>query len=791
MKVSLNLIKEFVKINTEPEALGKLITEKAFEVEAIHGGKVNFSNVYTAKVEKIEKHPNADRLRVISLNLATKKLSPVVCGAWNFKEGDVVLVATPGAVIARSIHNPEEGSFKLGKATIRGVESQGMICSAYELGLSDELRDGVVVMPASTPIGVDYANSLTKDTVFDLALPANRPDLFSHLGVAREIGAILNKKVVNLDVKESKLLGKIRKENIVKVPKLCKKFYTIKINNVEITESPDFIQTALNAVGIKPINNIVDITNFVMIEIGQPLHAFDASKLSGQIVVKSAKASEQVELLNHKTYKLESDMVVLSDGKKTLDVAGIMGGLESEVTEETKEIILIAENFDMGNIRKTSKRLGLRSEAGTRFEKGLHSYLTTLGVNRAVELIAKHANGEVVETVLFDESKPEVTKIDFTDRQINQLLGTEIPAQKIKEFLERYGIVVTGNGKMRAVIPYFRTDITTVEDLAEEVLKLFGTNNIKSAPIAALSNHYEGDKRWKFLRNTKNYWVSAGFFEVQNYSFLSDTDINILKGNLEDHVSVKNPLSEDQGYMRKDSLAQLLKNAKLNQNSVDTLKIFEVAKRYEDYLKETWIFCNLILSKVETIQTLFSKARGECELFLEKSGITEYKWKFGKTNAEIEVQGEIVGKVEVIDADISEGYDLYTQPIFVHLEVERIFELSKKSTFEEFSRFQIVNRDVSVVVDFALNWQHLDNAIHEILRRNNDIETRVKVLDIGSMSTEKKAIDFANKLKAEGKKNWLISFEFKPKNKTLTDAEINGFLDQILVKLKGSGALIR
>ena len=539
MNVSLQWLGELVelpplKTQKQAEELARQITEHCFEVEKVRasadGAAVKFSGVFTAVVTSVEKHPNADRLRVVSLTVGKKEISPVVCGAWNFDVGDVVALALPGANIPHDIHSSAHESFILGKAKIRGIESQGMVCSGFELGLSPEPETSpeILVLRNGTPHGEDFAkfSSQTHGAVLEVSLPPNRPDLGSHLGTAREVSAALGFKTTPLfhkliaTPKLPKPPKKVATPLSVKIEDkaACRTYIGARVK-VKVQPSPKAVQDKLASIGLRPISNVVDITNLAMYEIGQPLHAFDAAHVHGGIVVRSAKAGESITTIDHKSRELKPGMLVIADAQAPLAVAGIIGSVtSSEVTDATTEIILESANFDPASIHKTSRALGLRTDGSGFWEKGLKPEQAVAGMVLALEYLRKSlADAEILDISVNGTLATPTKFVPFTTEKINALLGSSYSPAHVKKILTAFGFTVGGStGKSKATLPYFRQDVESYADLAEEVLKVTGMNEMPKSPLA-VERHAVAVNAEEPFERVKNYLCNLGFSEVQNY----------------------------------------------------------------------------------------------------------------------------------------------------------------------------------------------------------------------------------------------------------------------------------
>jgi phenylalanyl-tRNA synthetase beta chain len=789
MNFSLNLLKKFVSIEVPAAELAELLTERVFEVEDVRELAAQFNHVIAAKVTKVEKHPNADRLRIVTVTDGKKELGPIVCGAHNFDVGATVALALPGAHIPQNIHSDSHEGFTLEKATIRGVESQGMICARFELGLSDKPEDGIWLLDEKVALGTEVAELIPQDTILDIALPPNRPDLYSHFGVAREIHAVLG-----YQLKDQPRLGKIRpsKESTFHVQvedyELTPKFWAAKIN-IKVQPSPQWLQDHLHALGSKSINNVVDITNYVMSELGQPLHAFDATAISGTMHIRKAEAGENITLLNRKGYKLEPTMLVIADDKKALDVAGIMGGADSEVKPETKTIILTAANFNPTNIRQTSKKLGLRSDASALFEKGLHPNLTDLAMARAMELLREHAAARIAEIALIDHSDQKLEKINLTPDEINNLLGTRLTPTEIHSYLSRFGIKITGTKTMVAVAPWWRPDLRDAPDLAEEVLKVHGVNTVVPQPFTLVGQSPSGfEALWRNLRVTKEFWTRSGYFEVQNYSFVSGQDITKYERTPADHIAITNPQSVDQGYLKRDLFIPLLKNVRANQYFTDDFRLYEIGKHYNGFENEPLILSGVSFSKTVPVQKRVAELKGDIVQFVQVLGITNLAFEVGSGSVTLMIGETNVGSLGLFSAEVRQNFDITNEVTWFELDLTAIYQFRKDLGASVPNKFPKIKRDISLVVGSGTRWQ----SIERVIRSGSDLIQDVSIIEADFLTTDKAAKEFHDNLQKQNQKNLGIRVVFQAPDRTLTEAEITGIFDQILVQLgKELGAHIR
>lgn len=804
MKVSLNWLSQFIQVPKDHEKFARQITEHCFEVEKIiFPGKEEyaFSNVFVAKVLDYAKHPNADRLRVVKVELgAGRIIEPVVCGADNFVHGDMVALALPGAVIPQNVHSDAHETFVLEKAKIRGVESQGMICSAFELALTGEPeeRPEIMVLSKDAKPGQDLVSYLrnsakSKDVIFDLSLPANRSDLYSHVGIAREISAILGIKkkpaLINYE-KLAKIKPAKRLKVAIKDPKKCPAYIGMRIK-VKIKESPDFIQERLMALGLRPINNVVDITNYVMHEMGEPLHAFDSSKVKGRINVRTARHNEELTTIDHRRRILRESMLVISDDQKALAVAGIMGGADSEVSESTKEIILEAANFAPTQIRRTSKELGLRTEGSGYWEKGLIPRQAYIGSRKALELLQKYASAELIEYSEAGNFDEHERKFAIGAEEINSLLGSDFSATRIKKYMQQLGFGTAGSNKITISVPWFRKDVSSSADVADEILKIAGMNFMEKSPLLIARSQIQVNADNRFM-DLKEFMSGCGYNEVQNYSFVSEKEIAAFGRPLaSEYVSVLNPLSADQGYLRKNLLLHLIKNASSNSKNFDSFKLFEVGKSYAGFLKEPDLLTFVNFGKNKSPQQLYAEAKGTAEALIK--AYTSHPIKYTQSGdgqaVDFEVIGKTFGSVGLVDAKTLKNFDVEYPLAFCKLEVAPFIEFAEIKKYSEFSKYPQKVLDISLVVNIGAKWSQID----EIVRKaGGQMLDSVDLFEAAHFYPKSAVPSFHKDLAKKGLKNMAFHLIFQAKNKTLKDSEILPIYDKIIVDLKSKlGAEIR
>ena len=785
MKLSLNLLKTFIDFKETPEQLAEILTERAFEVEEIIERKPRFTKVLSAKVTKIEKHPDADKLRIISLDTGLNQISPVICGAYNFSVGDIVALAQPGSLIPQNIHSDKHEGFTLEKAKIRGIVSEGMICAKFELGFSnDPNEEGIWILEPNTSIGEDVSKLVSTDVIFDVALPANRPDLHSHWGAAQEISAVLGiPTIVRPDFEHELKTGNLDSISVI-TEKECSKIISVKVDDVQIKPSPDFISKTLISLGIKPINNIVDITNFVMFELGQPMHAFDFQTLHGDLKVRYAKNGEELHALNNLTYKLESSTVVIADDEKALDIAGIIGGRDSGVTSKTDSILLTAANFDPKYIRITSNKIGVRTEASALFQNGISPLLVEKSIHRALYLIQKYAGGTVSKTSSFGNTKIKQINVSFTPHDINKLIGTNYTSAEIVTNLERWGIKTTEQANnLAAEIPWWRSDITDTADLAEELIKSVGINTITPQPLIISTENVETSlSQSEHYLNIKQWWARSGFNEVKNYGFVSEQDILKAEQSTENLIEIANPLSMDQQYMKRSMLIPLLKNVSLNSKNFDEFKLIEIGYRYKSFGNEVPTLSGIAYSKDNNeSQLLYNEIHGYIVEFLKSLNITNYQWTIDKltTSAELQINKDKIGTLSLITPKILKNFGINGSVVWFQFSLQKLIDKISTIRFHPFTKYPKIYRDISFDIPKDTDWFNIEPVFSEA----SELLIDNRIFDANYIVTNNNK-EFHEKLDAEGLKNFGVRLTFMSPERTLKDSEINGIMDKIMLELK-------
>ena len=623
MKLSTNFVKDYVDIDVDLKTLAEDMTGVGNEYDSAEK-LINATNLVVGEVIECEMHPDSDHLHVCKVNVGNEVLQ-IVCGAPNVRKGLKVIVALVGAELP--------GDFKIKAGKIRGVESNGMLCSIAELGLDSKFlrpedKEGIHELPETAVPGDDPIKLMEMDDgVIDFELTSNRGDLLSILGMAYEIGAIYDKKVKDIDLSYNQNNEDINNSFKVNVKTdNCSIFLAKRVENVVIKESPTFIKNRLIASGIRPINNVVDISNYVMLEVGQPLHYYDADTLNGCLEVRMAEENEKLTTLDDIERTLSSEDIVISDGKKAIGLAGVMGGAETEITENTKNIMIESAIFDNVKIRKTSKEI-LRSEASNRFEKGLDPNRTYMAIERSCHLLEKYADAKIVGgLVKYDTTSLEDTKIDVSLEKVNRVLGTTISKEDVLDVFRKLAFECEVNGdKITVSVPKRRIDISIEEDLIEEVGRIYGVNNIEgklpSLPLKQGSYN-------KKLRNIRNKMIDLGLNETLSYILVNDKEATKYTTDNVEIVKLLDPMTEERNTLRYSMIPSLVKIYEYNKaRSQKDVSIFEIGKGFykkDEQYGENLKLCALMTGErylsVKSKQVDFYDIKGVAEELLDYLG---------------------------------------------------------------------------------------------------------------------------------------------------------------------------
>ncbi len=786
-------LRDYVDMDTAPDELAKKLIMTGCQVEGYKELGSDIKDVVAGRIITISKHPDADKLSVCSVDVGDEEPLQIVCGAGNIFEGALVPVAKIGACLP--------GGICINKSKLRGIFSCGMLCSGRELGLSASDYpgagvDGIMILKEGYALGAELREILgLTDTVFEIEVGANRPDCLSVIGIARECAATLDTGVKMPDIAYSENGGSIFEYVKVKVedPDLCERYVARAVRNVKIGPSPKWLSDRLISAGIRSINNIVDITNFVMLETGQPMHAFDHKDIrGGEIIVRRAIDGENITTLDGKERELTGDMLLICDAEGPIGIAGVMGGENSEVKDDTATVIFEAAKFAQGNVRRTSRALGLSTESGMRFSKGVDTAGCKAAMDRALHLVEQLATGEVVSgeiDVLSVDILPR--EITVSAEKINSKLGTSLEAGKMAGFLKRVFIDTRVNGsELVCNIPGFRGDISCGDDIAEEVGRMYGYDNIPLIKMAGEVRRGLIPAQEKCTDKVKALLTGLGYCECVTYSFASISDLdklNIPKGdNLRDMVKIMNPLGDEQSYMRTTPIPAMLKavETNLNQKAKD-LRLFETGRTYmrdeKDVLPDEEQYVCIAVCGDEFLQL-----KGTVENLLEAFGIKKAKFAaegaayFHPGRKAAVYSGSVkLGEMGEIHPDVADAFGIEKRVCIAKLDIENINAVSGETVkFEALPKFPAVERDIALIVDAGVPAGALLECIES---RAGEYFESASLFDV-----------YTGGQLGEGKKSLAFTIVFRAKDRTLLDEEANEARDAVAAAAaKKLGAKIR
>lgn len=789
MRVSLNWLRKYIDNLeiTDFEFLKQRMITIGLDIETIEYEGDKYRNFVVGEVKECLPHPNADKLTLCKVDIGERILD-IVCGAPNVRTGQKVCVALEGAIIPK-------GGLVIQKTRIRGIKSEGMICAEDELEISDN-HSGIMELSADVPVGMPFSEYIgANDYIFEIGVTPNRGDLFSHIGIAREIAAIYGKKLKlpEITLRESNE----KSSDYIKInieSEYCKRFTGRVIRNVKISESPEWLKKALISVGLRPRNNVVDITNYVMYEVGQPLHAFDYDNIRGkQIIVKVANSGDKFTTLDSKERILNEYSLMVCDAEGYSAIAGIMGGEFSEITEKTQNVLLESAYFDPVCIRRNSKKLGLQTDASQRFERGVDISKIVYASNRAAQLIQEIAGGEVLKGIVdvYPEKFREIV-VGLRLEQLERIIGQHFTEKEVIDLLERIEIefVEKNNGKLKFRIPeHRRGDIYREIDLIEEIVRIYGYDKIEnlSSIKLGLDLQYEfNNKFFELLDRTRNHFIGRGFNEIITYS---QQDEKLIEKFTSNYVKIKNPNSVEMNVMRINLLFGMLATIRNNLNFSGkdiSLKLFEtgrVFKKENSNFKEQTMLCVALAGKYD-YRSFNTKERnfdyfdlkGEVETYLEKLHINDYSFVSINNEKELASAGIYISNKEsgtfyIVGPELLKLFDIDI-PVFVaEINVDDILRsIPARVRYSEIPRFPSVKRDLAFVVDNKINYKDIITLIKKIAGDN------LKTLELFDVYEDIKL--------GIGKKSMAFKMEFNSKDKTLTDDEVAELVAKIIKGLE-------
>jgi phenylalanyl-tRNA synthetase beta chain len=791
MKVSVKWLKDYVDVTVPAQELARRLTMSGNEVKAVEVSGENWDKVFVGQVNVIAQHPNADRLRLATVDLGDEKPT-VVCGASNFKVGDKIAFARVGAQL-KDGHSGQMAVLKAAK--IRGVESRGMICSEFELGISDE-NSGILVLPEDAPLGISLKEYLG-DAVIDLDVTPNRPDCLSVIGIARESAALLGSQV-RLPRSDYPEMGSPIDDKIsieIQAPDLCPRYSATLVTNIGIKPSPSWMQERLKAAGMRPINNIVDISNFVMLEYGQPLHTFDYDRLKGQkIIVRRAVEGEEIISLDGVPRKLNAKMLVIADTESSVAVAGVMGGANSEVTESTRNILIEAASFKATSIHSTGDSLGLPSEARYRFERGIAPGLTLPALKRATDLITRLGCGEAA-TGLLDvfPGKIAVQPVKLSLAKLRRLLGAEIEFVEAQKILESLGLECSKGSEAEILwvkAPYWRSDLTIEEDLIEEVARIWGYDRIPNTLLAEALPQINPDPVFGLKKALREALAGLGFSEVMNFSLVG---LDLLKkltpeGALsQPPVHLANPMTSDMEYLRTTFRGNLLSGFAANRRFQDgPIRLFESGKIYlkrdRGQPDERETLCAVAGGGREekswhaVPQELdFYDMRGMLESLLGKIHLNPRLEKSADPGLHPSQQAEVwAGEVKLgvlgqFHPKVVTAFEIGEPLFLLELDLEQILRVAGTDAgYRPLARYPSVIRDLALIVAGGVTHAELEKVMREF--------PLVEVVSLFDL--------YEGEQVGAGKKSLAYHLTFRSAEHTLTDEEANRVQQEILSRLK-------
>ena len=797
MLVSYNWLKQYTNVEDNANALAEKITRGGIEVEGVEYLAEEISNVVVGYVVSKEKHPDAEKLNVCQVNVGEEENLQIVCGAPNVDAGQYVIVAKVGAKLP---------GIKIKKAKLRGVESQGMICSLAELGLSKSVvpknyQEGIYVFETEQELGSDVVEVLgLNDYILDLSITPNRADALSMRGLTYELGALYNNKVDFKDVEKEENYEATSLQVAIESDS-CRNYVGQVVKNIEVKSSPLWLQTRLMNSGIRPINNIVDITNFVLLEFGQPMHAFDKDLVGDKIVVRDAKEGEVLETLDGEERKLQTTDLVITDGTRAIALGGVMGGKNTEVSEETKNIILESAYFNPTSVRRTSAAHGLRSDSSARFEKGIDPNMQKAALARAVELILELCPNAVVESSVGVVNKEEEKVVEITTSYINNYLGITLSTEEIVSILEGLSFTVEVTGENLVVkVPTRRPDISIKQDLVEEVIRIYGYDNLAST-LPKFSKTTKGGLTYsqRMVRDLRAVYASLGFNDTINYSLVSEEEAT--EYTLEDHHKVRllMPMTETHSTLRQSLVPGLLNTVQYNvARKQKDLKLLEIGRVFfgsgDDNIqpKETLYLSAALTGEERATKWLkesssldFFAAKGYLEVVFDRLGLDEkVTYKKSKLEgmhpgrfAEVYLGGKRIGFIGEVHPQVADKLGLNTTYVFeINLD-EVISESKVKPKYEEVTKYPEITRDIAMLVDVKDEYQNIYNVIESV---NSKLITKVELFDL-----------YVGAELLVGKKSLALTITYSDKQKTLTDEEVTAVHDKVLSALTEYGAIIR
>lgn len=802
MQVSIKWLKDYIDFTETPEQLADKLTMAGIPVENVVDPGEGLEKVVTGRIEKLEPHQNSDHLQICTMNVGLAENIIIVTGAQNVAEGQVVPVAMVGA------HLPN--GMKISKGKLRGVASNGMLCSAQELKLDleklpEEQKTGIFILPSDTPVGIPAKDVLgLNDIVLEFELTANRADCFSVFGLVREIAAITGNKPhfpeIKVNEDDNTKLNDIFSVEIAD-PDLCSRFSTRMLKNVKIGPSPEWMQQRLEGAGIRSINNVVDVTNFVMIELGHPMHAYDYDKITGKkLIARRAIEGEELHTLDDTSRKAKGEMLVIADSEKAAGLAGIMGGFETEITDTTTTVVLESADFYGPCIRRTARACGLSSEASGRFERGVDSETTIKALDRAAQLLQEMGACTVCEGIVDVYPNPkQANYVTFTPEQINNHLGTNIAKDVMLNIITSVGFDVTKNenDEITVKVPSWRNDVTCMADISEEIARLHGFDKIKSTLPNGVSMQGTQSAKQTFIDKVKSSLSSQGLYETISFALTNEETFNKLNipqdSPLRKAVPIMNPLSDEYPLVRTTLLSSIFDNLARNlARKNDDVALFEVGSVFfpkalpvtelpDEVVKiagaitghrnaQGWNQANDMVD--------FYDAKGIIEELLANLRVTRYTVEAGThyamhpgKTALFKKGRDVIATVGEVHPAVLSAYGI-TKPVYIfELDATTVMKyMAKDLKYKALPKYPATSRDLAMLVDVDVNAADIEKAMTKVAGQNL---TQITLFDV-----------YTGKQVEEGKKSLAFSLTFQSNDKTLTDAEIDPAIEKIVAKLQ-------
>lgn len=802
MQVSIKWLKDYIDFTETPEQLADKLTMAGIPVENVVDPGEGLEKVVTGRIEKLEPHQNSDHLQICTMNVGLAENIIIVTGAQNVAEGQVVPVAMVGA------HLPN--GMKISKGKLRGVASNGMLCSAQELKLDleklpEEQKTGIFILPSDTPVGIPAKDVLgLNDVVLEFELTANRADCFSVFGLVREIAAITGNKPhfpeIKVNEDDNTKLNDIFSVEIAD-PDLCSRFSTRMLKNVKIGPSPEWMQQRLEGAGIRSINNVVDVTNFVMIELGHPMHAYDYDKITGKkLIARRAIEGEELHTLDDTSRKAKGEMLVIADSEKAAGLAGIMGGFETEITDTTTTVVLESADFYGPCIRRTARTCGLSSEASGRFERGVDSETTIKALDRAAQLLQEMGACTVCEGIVDVYPNPkQANYVTFTPEQINNHLGTNIAKDVMLNIITSVGFDVTKdeNDEITVKVPSWRNDVTCMADISEEIARLHGFDKIKSTLPNGVSMQGTQSAKQTFIDKVKASLSSQGLYETISFALTNEETFNKLNipqdSPLRKAVPIMNPLSDEYPLVRTTLLSSIFDNLARNlARKNDDVALFEVGSVFfpkalpvtelpDEVVKiagaitgrrnaQGWNQANDMVD--------FYDAKGIIEELLANLRVTRYTVEAGThyamhpgKTALFKKGRDVIATVGEVHPAVLSAYGI-TKPVYIfELDATTVMKyMAKDLKYKALPKYPATSRDLAMLVDVDVNAADIEKAMTKAAGQNL---TQITLFDV-----------YTGKQVEEGKKSLAFSLTFQSNDKTLTDAEIDPAIEKIVAKLQ-------